>query len=115
MRGADILINLGNKSVNQTPSKIFDYIGSCRPIVNLYSLDNDTSMHYLNSYPCKLNIKEEKNKVEENAELFAAFAEENAKAVIDEDAVKSSYSEYDSDAVTKDTLKIIFSCLNSVE
>ena len=54
MSHADILINLGNKSVNQTPSKVFDYIGTGKPIVNLYSLLDDTSKRYLERYPNKL-------------------------------------------------------------
>ncbi len=107
MRHADILINLGNKSVNQTPSKVFDYIGSARPIVNFYSLDNDTSKYYLQKYPCKINIKENEEYIDENASLLIDFAENYAKNSLDWDTIEKEYLQYQSDTVTKDTIRII--------
>lgn len=107
MRNADLLINLGNKSVNQTPSKVFDYIGSARPIVNFYSLDNDTSKHYLENHPCKLNIKENVEEIDENARLITDFAEKYAKASLDWNIIEKEYIEYQSEAVTRDTVRIV--------
>ncbi len=58
MKGADILVNIANRSANQTPSKIFDYISTGKPIVNFYCLQNDSSMFYLQRYPAVLQIFE---------------------------------------------------------
>ena len=107
MRHADILINLGNKSINQTPSKVFDYIGSGRPIVNIYSLTDDTSKYYLEKYPCKLNIKEDANNIIENVRSFTDFAEKYAGANIEWALIERAYCEYDSETVTKNTVSVI--------
>jgi hypothetical protein len=107
MSKADILINLGNKSINQTPSKIFDYIGTGRPIVNFYSLYNDTSKRYLERYPKKLNLLEMDNLLVENKEKFEKFAFNESGQFIQIEDVKQLYGEYLSEKVTADTLRII--------
>lgn len=66
---ADILINVGNTTANQVPSKIFEYIASGKPIISFFSVENDTSLFYLNKYPviykvftgskCNINSLEE--------------------------------------------------------
>lgn len=104
---AEILINLGNKSVNQTPSKIFDYIGTGKPIINIYSLKNDTSKRYLENYPCKLNILEDENSLPENIFAFREFALNNAKKKIPKDVIKNLYSKYLCENVTKKTVNCI--------
>ena len=104
---ADILINLGNKSVNQTPSKIFDYIGTGRPIVNLYSLENDTSKRYLERYPDKINLFEDEKQLDENTGLFEKFAENCHDRAVPKEALTSFYYGYLSEIVTQDTIKII--------
>lgn len=57
LQNADILINIGNTSVNQVPSKVFDYIATGKPILNVYFNDNDSSLFYLKKYPSILNVK----------------------------------------------------------
>lgn len=104
---ADILINLGNRSRNQLPSKIFDYISTGKPIVNLYSLHNDTSKHYLENYPNKLNIYENDDQLFENVQAFLEFTSKYSGKTISKDQLLDLYSEYDSEVVTKETIKII--------
>lgn len=53
---SDILINLGNSIDFQTPSKILEYIGFGKPIVNFYTIENDSSLKYLNNYPLAFNF-----------------------------------------------------------
>jgi hypothetical protein len=53
---ASFLINIGNKSANQLPSKILEYIGTGKPIINFYSIKNDTSNNYLLNYPNSLLV-----------------------------------------------------------
>lgn len=54
---ANMLINIGNKIENQTPSKIFEYISTGKLICNFYFKEYDTSMHYLEKYKNSINIK----------------------------------------------------------
>ena len=54
---SSILLNIGNKASNQTPSKVFEYISYCKPILNFYYDDNDTSYKILKKYPLAINYK----------------------------------------------------------
>ena len=55
---SNILINLGNSIPNQTPSKVLEYIGTGKPILNFYFIEDDTSLYYLKKYPlcCNVNV-----------------------------------------------------------
>ena len=53
---SDILINIGNKTDNQCPSKVLDYISTGKPIIHFKQIDNCSSMIYLEKYPLLLTI-----------------------------------------------------------
>lgn len=54
------LINVGNKVSNQLPSKVLEYIGYQKPILNFVSISNDPSIKYLEkyNYAMTLNYRE---------------------------------------------------------
>ena len=54
----DVLINIGNSVDNQIPSKIFEYIGTGKPIINLYKTPECPTLPYLTRYPLALNLFE---------------------------------------------------------
>ena len=56
--GADILVNIGNAVDNQMPSKIFEYISTGKPIINIYKSKDCPTLKYLEKYPAALNIFE---------------------------------------------------------
>lgn len=56
MRDADILINIGNESTAQLASKVIEYIAVGKPILNLVSIEKDTSVQALAAYPAVLTI-----------------------------------------------------------
>lgn len=70
---ADVLVNLGNRCTNQTPSKIFDYLSTGKPIVNVHPLENDTAKCYLERYPLALNIMEKETPETGDANRFIDF------------------------------------------
>ncbi len=53
---ADVLINIGNDSKSQLPSKIIEYMSVGKPILNLISLAGDTSVAALANYPAALTM-----------------------------------------------------------
>ncbi len=55
---ADVLINIGNSVANQLPSKVIEYMGYCKPILNVYKIKNCPSLKYYNRYPLAYNLKE---------------------------------------------------------
>ena len=56
---ADVLVNIGNAADNQMPSKIFEYISTGKPIINIYKLPECPTLKYLAKYPLALCISEE--------------------------------------------------------
>jgi len=58
METADFLINIGNASETQLPSKLVDYMSQGKPIINLTKIDDDTSTQFLQDYPSVLSIRE---------------------------------------------------------
>lgn len=55
---ADILLNLGNGVANQLPSKIFEYFGSGKPVLNLARIANDPALAYFQRYPLACTVLE---------------------------------------------------------
>ncbi len=48
---ADILVNLGGSNPRMVPSKIFEYMSLCKPVVSTYFIDNECSLSYFSKYP----------------------------------------------------------------
>ncbi|MEG2842581.1 MAG: hypothetical protein RR900_03770 [Ruthenibacterium sp.] len=82
MQSADILVNIGNSTYNQLPSKIFDYFSTGKPIVNIAKERECTTLPYMKQYPYGLTLFEEDGKLSENAkhteEFIAKFCHKEA-------------------------------------
>lgn len=64
---ADLLVNIGNAMKNQVPSKLFEYISTGLPIVNIYKNEDCPSLQYMDKYPCTINLIEDPQKMNLNA------------------------------------------------
>lgn len=107
MNTADILINLGNKTTNQTPSKVFDYIGTGKPIINLCSIEPDTSKKYLQNYPLVLNLIDSQCTDNDIVTEFTSFATRFRGVAASKDEINKKYAAYKSENVTQKTLHIL--------
>jgi len=76
IENSDVVLNVGNKNTNQTPSKIFEYISCCKPIINFYESDDDTSLKILKEYPSVINIKNNEKYSIKDVENFCKNAKE---------------------------------------
>ena len=56
LEAADLLINIGNDTTYQLPSKIVDYVATGRPILNIVTNEADSSSDFLKIYPSALNM-----------------------------------------------------------
>lgn len=56
MRTAHLLVNLGNRSPTQLPSKVIEYVAMGKPILNLVTIRDDSSVGILASYPAALTL-----------------------------------------------------------
>ena len=51
MLNSDILVNIGNATKYQLPSKLVEYVSTGKPILNITSILDDSSDAFLSSYP----------------------------------------------------------------
>ncbi|OPX84859.1 MAG: hypothetical protein A4E53_03692 [Pelotomaculum sp. PtaB.Bin104] len=58
MKEADILINIGNDTSYQLPSKVVEYVSTGKPILNIVKTNKDSSVAFFKSYPVIINILE---------------------------------------------------------
>ncbi len=58
MARAGVLVNIGNTTPFQLPSKIFEYAATGRPILNLAQIDSDSSARFLADYPAALTTRD---------------------------------------------------------
>jgi hypothetical protein len=75
---ADFLINIGNAMQNQVPSKLFEYISSGLPIINICKHEDCPSKPYLEKYPYAINLVEKHDGLEEQAQMLTSFLLKNA-------------------------------------
>lgn len=58
MRGADVLVHVGNSTAYQLPSKVVEYAASGRPILNLVSRADDSSAEFFRGMDGVLTVEE---------------------------------------------------------
>ncbi|AOW08153.1 glycosyltransferase family protein [Flavobacterium gilvum] len=73
IKEADVLINIGNNNKYQEPSKLIEYMYSGKKILNICSIEEDTSAELLKIYPLNLNVFPEDLKDEDVIEKVYNF------------------------------------------
>jgi len=53
---ADVLVNIGNSTLDQLPSKVVEYAATGKPILNLAYHEQDASAAFLSTYPDQLTL-----------------------------------------------------------
>ena len=56
MAEADVLVNIGNRTSYQLPSKVVEYAAFGKPILNFLASPDDSSAVFLSKYPFLLNV-----------------------------------------------------------
>lgn len=73
----DLLINIGNKTNYQIPSKIVEYAASGKPIINICSTYDDSSLLFLKDYPLIKNLFISRKYASETIDEISQFINEN--------------------------------------
>lgn len=87
MNSSDFLINIGNTIDNQIPSKIFDYISTGKPIINVCAISNCPTIDYLKKYPRAINIIENNEDIEVQKKELKKFIFGNDNLVLSENDI----------------------------
>lgn len=56
LKNADVLVNIGNLIENQMPSKIFEYISTGKPVLNIAQIENCPTIPYFKLYKNAFNV-----------------------------------------------------------
>ena len=109
IREADFLINIGNDTSYQLPSKIVEYMSSGKPIVNLISSSKDSSLLILSAYPLHINII--CNDIEKNSNnifLLEQFIKKSLGKLVNPGMVKQIIEPFSKEKVIEQYNKLIF-------
>jgi len=88
MNEADILVNLGNETAYQLPSKLIEYAATGKRILNISSLASDSSTAFLKNYPGALCLQDQGAAPSAQQVMeFAAFCEDRARHEVDTSAL----------------------------
>lgn len=107
MQKADILLSIGNNSTEEVPSKLFEYLSFCKPIIHLYYTEKDAYIKYLKDYKYSICIKMEESKVKENAKLLYKFCKNNSNVNVPYGTVEKNFKECTPEYVAKQFIKAI--------
>lgn len=100
MLKADVLVNMGNITSNQCPSKLIDYISTGKPIINLRKIEKCTSSQCLENYKIKYEIKEGNPINDKTIESLLAFLRKAKTAsVIPYSEIQETYNDYTIDSM----------------
>jgi len=88
---ADFLLNFGCINPNMVSCKVFEYLSARKPIINLYRIQDDSSLPYLNAYPNALQVFEDDNKLADNIGKISAFFRRTDFITIDEKFLLENY------------------------
>lgn len=107
MSKASILVNIGNSSPHMVPSKIFEYMGTGLPIINIENIENDSSELYLKKYGLALSLKSNWSKLDENSNDLYEFCDKYQIARKPYDEVEELFIENTSNFVTNKIKKMM--------
>lgn len=105
IKNTDVLLNVGNKSEYQEPSKLIEYMYSGKKILNFCSIETDTSLELVEKYPLKFNVLSN-DKCDMNL-LINIFKFLNSSETIDKESLKIILKDYLLDEVADRYMNII--------
>lgn len=113
MKQADCLINIGNSVANQLPGKVFDYISTGKPIINISKIKDCPSCIFLQKYPIVLNIYENDKMIDKYVSDIEKFVITNKGKKIKYEIVEELFPSYTSSKVINKIENAIFEVLKN--
>lgn len=103
---ADMLVNIGNRNGFQLPSKLVEYVYSGKPLLNIRSSKEDSSLEILGDYPLAMNVFEMK---ENDVAAAAYFIEQSCHQRVDREIVEGIIAPFRVDIISGQYLSLILS------
>lgn len=90
IKNADVLVNLGNDTPFQLPSKLVEYAATGKRIISISRLASDSSIAFLEEYPNTLCISDQgRAPTADQIREFVSFCENQNRGTVDEDVLKA--------------------------
>ena len=99
MHKMDILVNIGNKSSFQLPSKSADYLASGKPILNFRQIQADTTSDFFKAHPLFLNLSLDPSP--DQIKLAKRFIQNQAGKQVDPNWLKGAIQPLQSEQIAK--------------
>jgi len=100
MRQCDFLVNIGNSTIHQLPSKSVDYLNAGKPIVNIARHEQDTFAEFLHDHPKLLNLVLDNHSVtQQQVKAFSTFLEKEKGKEVDRDWVEDKIERHSLGAI----------------
>ncbi len=103
IRDSHILVNLSNVNTTQLPTKILEYIGYGKPIINFYFTKEDTGSKILKRYPLVFNFNLT-NYTEKDIQDLILFCQENKDKTISFEEATKNLEEFKIENICKTVL-----------
>ncbi len=104
MIDSDILLNINNSTPNLIPSKIYDYISTGKPIINMVKIDCCPSLSILAGYTLNINVFEKLELTDRVVLEVSNFCLENKNNNIPFNIIKEFYRDNTSKVVSENIL-----------
>lgn len=92
LQDSDILISIGNCDSDMIPSKTYEYMSFCKPIIHLYIFKEDPVIPTLNQYPNAL-LLDANESVQTLVEQTKAFLDKYSKISVDPKMIRELFYE----------------------
>jgi len=109
LKEADFLINIGNNTSYQLPSKVVEYMSSGKPIINLILAYNDSSLSLIKDYPLHINIIDSDIAEDGNKILIVEqFIRKSVRKLANPERVKQIIEPFSKEKVIEHYSKVIY-------
>lgn len=108
IKEAVFLVNIGNDTSYQLPSKLVEYMSSGKPIINFISSSNDSSLPLIKDYPLHINIIDKDITEENNVLLLEKFIENSLGKVVNQEKIKQIINPFSEDKIIGQYTKLIY-------
>lgn len=105
MHAANCLVNIGNATHYQLPSKVIEYMATGKPILNIYSIEGDSSANTLLGYPFHLNVRAGQY---EDIDLIVQFVEQSPNYVLNKEDVHQRVAGFKAQSIANSYLHLLF-------
>ena len=104
MHQSDCLINIGNRTSFQLPSKVIEYMATGKSILNLHSVEGDSSAKVLCDYPYHLNTRAGQY---DDVDSIIQFVEQSSKKVLSREDTRQRVMGFLSQPISDKYLSLI--------